>query len=154
MWYINSSFNTILSFTIKLIELDHHCILPLNVIGIVSFILLEIIRDSSVIQMSDAFKIYTSSFFRQILHGGLIRFMYKTREECCPRYVVVILTIWLKCKIDPLSFFRFHFSLLSFRFIQLRHFHQFLLKFFDKKNLENIFQSLIEFLIKKFWKKI
>ena len=38
-----------------------------------------------------------------------------------------------------------HFSLLSFKFIQLKPFCQLLLKIFEKKNLENIFQSLIEF---------
>ena len=38
-----------------------------------------------------------------------------------------------------------HFSPLSFKFIQLKPFHQLLLKFFEKNNLENIFQSLIEF---------
>ena len=38
-----------------------------------------------------------------------------------------------------------HFSSLSFKFIQLKSFRQLLLKFFEKKNLENILQSLIEF---------
>ena len=45
----------------------------------------------------------------------------------------------------PLYFFRIHFNPLSFIFIQLRHYRQLLLKFFEKKNLKNIFQLLIEF---------
>ena len=32
-----------------------------------------------------------------------------------------------------------HFNHLNFKFIQLRHFYQLLLTFFEKKNLENIF---------------
>ena len=38
-----------------------------------------------------------------------------------------------------------HFSPLNFNFIQLRSFHQLLLKNFENKNLGNIFQSLIDF---------
>ena len=38
-----------------------------------------------------------------------------------------------------------HFSPLSFKFIQLKPFCQLLLKIFEKNNLENIFQSLIDF---------
>ena len=53
-----------------------------------------------------------------------------------------------------LSFSRIHFSPptmffffgpLCFKFIQLKHFRQFLLKYFEKENLENIFQLLIDF---------
>ena len=39
----------------------------------------------------------------------------------------------LKCKTHILSIFEIYFSLLSFIFIQLRHFGQFLLKYFGKK---------------------
>ena len=38
-----------------------------------------------------------------------------------------------------------YFSPLNFNFIQLRSFHQLLLKNFENKNLGNIFQSLIDF---------
>ena len=42
------------------------------------------------------------------------------------------------------NFVFINFNPLSFIFIQLRHFRQILLKFFEKKNLENIFESSIE----------
>ena len=69
--------------------------------------------------------------------------------------IKLFIILRLKSKIDSLTFFRFHFnilillsflfSLLSFRFIQLRYFRELLLKIFEKTNVENIFQSSIEF---------
>ena len=74
------------------------------------------------------------------------------------KFICTISKRRLKCKTDSLNFFRIHFSLLiniafihfnllSFRFIQLRPFVQLLLKNFEKKNLENTFQSLVEFFL-------
>ena len=63
---------------------------------------------------------------------------------------------FLQISFQSSNFTFVHFSPLNFRFIQLRHFLQLLLKFFEKKKiLENTFQSLIEFFnLKKFEEKI
>ena len=52
---------------------------------------------------------------------------------------------FLQNSLQSFNFTFVYFSSLIFRFIQLRFFRQILLKNFKKKNLENIFQSLIEF---------
>ena len=81
------------------------------------------------------------------------------------KFIYTIIKRMLKCKTHPLSFFRIyfsfnfvfvHFSPLIFKFIQLRHFLKLLLKLFEKKNLVNAFQSLIDFFfnLKKFKEKL
>ena len=52
---------------------------------------------------------------------------------------------FLQNSLQSFNFTFVYFSSLIFWFIQLRFFRQILLKNFKKKNLENIFQSLIEF---------
>ena len=52
---------------------------------------------------------------------------------------------FLQNSLQSFNFTFVYFSSLIFQFIQLRFFRQILLKNFKKKNLENIFQSLIEF---------
>ena len=52
---------------------------------------------------------------------------------------------FLQNSLQSFNFTFVYFSSLIFQFIQLRFFRQILLKNYKKKNLENIFQSLIEF---------